>query len=107
MKQFSLMAYHTKVDSLLTLRQAPPQLHICVFSAGFTLTLITSALEYAQGPNPSSYITASDTHGTKSWVTTQPDKHINLCLQRGTQNPKVTEEPVGLFSIPTKRTCEL
>ena len=97
MKQFSLMAYNTKVDSLLTLRRAPPQLHICVFSAGFTLTLITSALEYAQGPNPSSYITTSDTHGTKSWVTTQPDKHINLCLQRGPRILKSLKNQLGSF----------
>lgn len=83
MKQLSLGAYNTKMNSLLTLRQAPPLLYICVFSAGFTLTLIMSALEYARGPNPSAYITTSDTHGTKSWVTTQPDKHILICSFKG------------------------
>lgn len=72
MKQLTLVAYKAKMDGLLTLRRAPPQLHICVFSAGFTLTLITSALEYSRGPNHSMYITTSDTHGTKSRVTTQP-----------------------------------
>lgn len=83
MKQLSLVAYHTKMDNLLPLRLAPPQLDICVFSSGSTLTLITSALEYARGPNPSMYITTSDTHGTESQVSTQLDKHILICFFKG------------------------